>query len=121
MDFAPTSMTMRPFSIRLTIVRYLRPWQLDGAAAAHFTALLVDPLRNGEVRGGRQTASGESILATAAPPGSSCRPNPCDGGLPFALTPNGHRGSVFASPVHEFPDFGNNDGTFTNRGSDTLD
>jgi hypothetical protein len=29
--------------------------------------------------------------------------------------------SVFASPVHEFPDFGNNDGTFTNRGSDTLD
>ena len=31
------------------------------------------------------------------------------------------QGSVFASPVHEFPDFGNNDGTFTNRGSDTLD
>jgi len=48
-------MTMRPFSIRLIVVRYLliaRPWQLDGAAAAHFTALLVDPLRNGEVRGG---------------------------------------------------------------------
>ena len=75
----------------VTIARYLRPWQLDGAAAAHFTALLVDPLRNGEVRGG------------------------------LAPTPNGHRGSVFASPVHEFPDFGNNDGTFTNRGSDTLD
>jgi hypothetical protein len=29
--------------------------------------------------------------------------------------------SAVASPVHEFPDFGDNDGTFTNRGSNALD
>src|SRR5271168_4924404 len=36
-------------------------------------------------------------------------------------TPKRTRASAVASPVHEFPDLGDNDGTFTNRGSDALD
>jgi hypothetical protein len=40
---------------------------------------------------------------------------------PVGPTPKRTRVSAVASPVHEFPDFGDNDGTFTNRGSNALD